>query len=134
MCLEYSRLGRLNGPVKCLSALPGLVFNLCNFLPVQWQLVPNWVWPSPGLAGLFLLSISGVRDVFQNHHLIKCSTIDSLLLPMLSSPCAGYQYLTFLICITSCCFPLRSACIPGLWRICYVLCSAGLDFWFKVVE
>ena len=43
MCLEYSRLGRLNGPVKCLSSLPGLVFSLCNFLPLQWQLVPNWV-------------------------------------------------------------------------------------------
>ena len=132
MYLEYPRLSRLNGPVKCLSSLPGLVFSLCNFLPVQWQLVPNWV------SGLLLICFffpSLVSEMFlKNTILSNVPQLKVFCCPCFPSPCAGYQYLTFLICITSCCFLLRSACVPGLWRICYVLHSAQLDFWFKVVE
>lgn len=135
MCLEYPRLGRLNGPVKRPSSLPGLVFNLCNFLPVQWQLVPNWV------SGLLLVLLvcfffpSLVSEMFfKNTILSDVPQLKVFCCPCFPSPCAGCQYLTFLICITSRCFPLRWACIPGRWRICYVLCSPGLDFWFKVAE
>lgn len=112
-----------------MSALPYLawVLALSNFLPLQWQQVPNWGLWSPGLASLFPLPVTGVRDVFQKHYLIRCSTTESLLLlPMLSqSLVQGVNTSAFLICITSCCFLLRMACTAdtGLLRASALLCS-----------
>ena len=104
-----------------MSALPYLawVLALSNFLPLQWQQVPNWGLWSPGLASLFPLPIIGVRDVFQKHYLIKCSTTESLLLlPMLSqSLVQGVNTSAFLICITSLLFPAQNGLYFRHWAL-----------------